>query len=263
MINTLLRRRQWICSRRVTRTTAGRSYIRVEGDEVAIGAATRHRDVVESEELRREVPLLPYVAGFVGDRQIRHRGTFGGSLVHGDPAADLPCAVLALGGTFVLQGPSGRRRVEAGDFFHGYFQTAVAEDEMLVEVRVPRVGAAGWGFEKFTRRSNDWAIVAVAAVNGRVALANMGETPLAGGHRDRAGARVGGQPGRRRLVRCRRHSTDRGHARRPGLPPPPGDGTHRTRPDHRRLLHRLTHRNSHGGARFAVPLADRPSGRVR
>jgi carbon-monoxide dehydrogenase medium subunit len=154
------------------------SYIRVEGDEVAIGAATRHRDVVESEELRREAPLLPYVAGFVGDRQIRHRGTFGGSLVHADPAADLPCAVLALGGTFVLQGPSGQRRVEAGDFFRGYFQTAVAEDEMLVEVRVPRVGGAGWGYEKFTRRSNDWAIVAVAAVDGRVALANMGETPL-------------------------------------------------------------------------------------
>jgi carbon-monoxide dehydrogenase medium subunit len=154
------------------------SYIRVEGDEVAIGAATRHRDVVESEELRREVPLLPHVAGFVGDRQIRHRGTFGGSLVHADPAADLPCAVLALGATFILQSPSGQRRVDAGDFFRGYFQTAVGEDEMLVEVRVPRVGSAGWGYEKFVNRANDWAIVAVAAVDGRVALANMGETPL-------------------------------------------------------------------------------------
>ena len=154
------------------------SYIRVEGDEVAIGAATRHRDVVESEELRREVPLLPHVAAFVGDRQIRHRGTFGGSLVHADPAADLPCAVLALGATFVVQGPSGQRRIDGGEFFQSYFQTAVAEDEMLVEVRVPRVAGVGWGYEKFTRRSNDWAIVAVAAVDGRVALANMGETPL-------------------------------------------------------------------------------------
>jgi carbon-monoxide dehydrogenase medium subunit len=154
------------------------SYVRVEGDEVAIGAATRHRDVMESEDLRREVPILPRVASLVGDRQIRHRGTLGGSLAHGDPAADLPAAVLALGATLVVQGPSGRRRVDAGDFFLGYFQTAVGEDEMLVEVRVPRVADVGWAYEKFTRRSNDWAIVAVAVVDGRVALANMGETPL-------------------------------------------------------------------------------------
>jgi carbon-monoxide dehydrogenase medium subunit len=157
---------------------AGLNYIRVDGDEVAIGAATRHRDVVESEDLRREVPLLPHVARLVGDRQIRHRGTFGGSLVHADPAADLPCAVLALGATFVIQGASGQRRVDAGAFFQGYFQTAVGEDEMLVEVRVPRVGSAGWGYEKFVNRANDWAIVGVATVAGRVALANMGATPL-------------------------------------------------------------------------------------
>jgi carbon-monoxide dehydrogenase medium subunit len=154
------------------------SYIRVDGDEVAIGAATRHRDVVESADLRREVPLLPHVAGLVGDRQIRHRGTLGGSLVHADPAADLPCAVLALGATLVVEGASGRRAVTAADFFRGYFQTAVGEDEILVEVRVPRVPGAGWAYQKFVRRANDWAIVAVAAVDGRVALANMGETPL-------------------------------------------------------------------------------------
>lgn len=154
------------------------SYVRVEGDEVAIGAATRHCDVVDSEDLRREVPLLPHVAALVGDRQIRHRGTFGGSLAHGDPAADLPAAVLALGATFVVQGPSGLRRVDAADFFTSYFQTAVGVDELLVEVRVPRAAGVAWAYEKFTRRSNDWAIVAVAAVDGRVALANMGETPL-------------------------------------------------------------------------------------
>jgi aerobic carbon-monoxide dehydrogenase medium subunit len=154
------------------------SYIRVDDEEVAIGAGTRHRDLVESADLRREVPLLPYVARHVGDRQVRHRGTLGGSLVHADPAADLPCAVLALGATFVVQGPAGQRRIDAKEFFQGYFQTAVGEDEMLVEVRVPRTGGAGWGYEKFVRRSNDWAIVAVATVAGRVALANMGETPL-------------------------------------------------------------------------------------
>ena len=154
------------------------SYVRVEEDEVAIGAGTRHRDLVESADLRREVPLLPHVAGHVGDRQIRHRGTLGGSLVHADPAADLPCAVLALGATLVVHGPAGERRIDAGEFFQGYFQTAVGEDELLVEVRVPRTGGAGWGYEKFVRRSNDWAIVAVATVDGRVALANMGERPL-------------------------------------------------------------------------------------
>ena len=154
------------------------SYIRVEGDEVAIGAGTRHCDLVDSAELQRDVPLLPRVASLVGDRQIRHRGTFGGSLVHGDPAADLPAAVQALGATLVVQGPAGERRIEAVDFFQSYFQTAVGEDELLVEVRVPRLPGVGWAYEKFTRRANDWAIVGVAAVDGRVALVNMGETPL-------------------------------------------------------------------------------------
>jgi carbon-monoxide dehydrogenase medium subunit len=154
------------------------SYVRVEGDELAVGAATRYCDVIASPDLQRDAPLLPHVAAHVGDRQIRHRGTFGGSLVHGDPAADMPAAVLALGATFVVQGPGGRRTIDAADFFVSYFETAVGEDELLVEVRVPRVPGAGWAYEKFTRRANDWAIVAVAAVDGRVGLANMGETPL-------------------------------------------------------------------------------------
>lgn len=154
------------------------AYVRVEGDEIAIGAATRHREVVDSADLQRDVPLLPHVASLVGDRQVRHRGTFGGSLVHGDPAADLPAAVLALGATFVVQGPSGRREVPASEFFQDYFETAVGEDELLVEVRVPRVPGVGWAYEKFTRRANDWAIVAVAAVDNRVALANMSMTPI-------------------------------------------------------------------------------------
>lgn len=154
------------------------AYVRVEGDEVAIGAVTRHCDVVDSEVLRLEAPLLAHVAGLVGDRQIRHRGTFGGSLVHGDAAADLPSAVLALGGTFVVQGPGGTREVPASDFFRSHFETAVGPDELLVEVRVPRSAGVGWAYEKFVRRANDWAIVGVAAVGGRVSLANMGPTPL-------------------------------------------------------------------------------------
>ena len=154
------------------------SYTRVEGDEVAIGALTRHAELVASPELAREAPLLPHVARLVGDPQVRNRGTIGGSLAHADPAADLPCAVCALDATLVLRGPSGRRRVPATDFFRGYFETALAPDEMLVEVRVPLVGAAPWAYEKFVRRANDWAIVAVAVCDGRIALANMGMTPL-------------------------------------------------------------------------------------
>lgn len=154
------------------------AYVRVEGDEVAVGAMTRHQDVVRSEVLRAEVPLLPHVARLVGDPQVRRRGTLGGSLVHGDSAGDLPTAVLALGATLVVQGPAGRREVPATEFFLDHFETAVGEDELLVEVRLPRLPQAGWAYEKFVRRANDWAIVAVAAVDGRVALAGMGATPL-------------------------------------------------------------------------------------
>jgi aerobic carbon-monoxide dehydrogenase medium subunit len=154
------------------------AYIRVEGEEVAIGALTRHCDLVTSTVLRGEAPLIANVAAHVGDPQIRHRGTIGGSAAHADPAADLPSAVLASAATLVLQGPAGRREVPAEEFFIGYYETVMNADEMLVEIRVPRTGPTGWHYEKFTRRANDWAIVAVATVAGRVALANMGSRPL-------------------------------------------------------------------------------------
>jgi carbon-monoxide dehydrogenase medium subunit len=149
------------------------SYIRVEGDEVAIGATTRHHELERSQVAQAEVPLLPHVAGRVGDPQVRHRGTIGGTTAHSDPASDLPTALLALGGTVVLQGPAGRREVPVTEFWLGFFETAMSPDEMVVELRVPRTGSLGWGYEKFTRRENDWPIVAAAAVDGRVALANM------------------------------------------------------------------------------------------
>jgi carbon-monoxide dehydrogenase medium subunit len=149
------------------------SYIRVEGDEVAIGATTRHHELERSEVAQAEVPLLRHVAGRVGDPQVRHRGTIGGTTAHSDPASDLPTALLALGGAVVLQGPAGRREVPVTEFWLGFFETAMSPDEMVVELRVPRTGSVGWGYEKFTRRENDWPIVAAAAVDGRVALANM------------------------------------------------------------------------------------------
>jgi carbon-monoxide dehydrogenase medium subunit len=153
-------------------------FLRPDGNVLAIGALTTHAQLAGSDLVRADAPLLAHAASLVGDPQVRHRGTLGGSLAHADPAADLPMAALALGATLVLQGPDGRREVAADDFFTGYFETALGQHELLVEVRVPRRPDAGWGYEKFVRRANDWAIVGVATTAGRIALANMGATPL-------------------------------------------------------------------------------------
>jgi carbon-monoxide dehydrogenase medium subunit len=152
--------------------------ITVDGDELVIGAATRHADLAGSALVRADAPLLAHAAGLVGDPQVRHRGTIGGSLAHADPAADLPMALLALGGSVELRGLSGSRLVRADDFFTGFFETALADGELLTTVRVPRRPGASWGYQKFTRRANDWAIVGAAAIAGRIALANMGSVPL-------------------------------------------------------------------------------------
>jgi aerobic carbon-monoxide dehydrogenase medium subunit len=154
------------------------SGITVDGDEIVIGATTRHADVASAELLRAEVPILAYAAEQVGDPQIRHRGTIGGSLAHADPSADLPMTLLALGGTIEITGPAGTRTVAADDFFIGPFESALGPDELLTAVRVPRGGSVPWGYQKFVRRANDWAIVGAAAYGGRVALASMGGTPL-------------------------------------------------------------------------------------
>jgi carbon-monoxide dehydrogenase medium subunit len=159
------------------------NYVRVDGDQVAIGAGTRHHDLEKSEVAQAEVPLLPHVASRVGDPQVRHRGTLGGTVAHCDPASDLPTALLALGATVVVAGPNGRREIPITEFFLGFFETAMADGELIVELRVPRTGSAGWGYEKFTRLENDWPIVAAAAVHlpdgsVGVALANMGGVVL-------------------------------------------------------------------------------------
>ena len=157
------------------------SYVRENGDWVSVGALTRHRDLETNEVLEAHAPLLSHVAGQVGDPQVRHRGTIGGSIAHGDPASDLPAACLALGATFVAEGPNGRREIDAGDFFQGFLETALMPDEVLVEINFPKVTGAGWSFQKFNRRAQDWAIVGVAAVSGDrpgVALVNMGPVPL-------------------------------------------------------------------------------------
>ncbi|HEX9034109.1 MAG TPA: xanthine dehydrogenase family protein subunit M [Streptosporangiaceae bacterium] len=152
--------------------------ISADGDELVIGATTRHADLASSELVRADAPLLAHAASLVGDPQIRHRGTIGGSLAHADPAADLPMALVALGGSVELTCTGGTRRVTADDFFIGFFETALDEGELLTAVRVPRRPGVPWGYQKFVRRSNDWAIVGAAAIAGRIALANMGPVPV-------------------------------------------------------------------------------------
>jgi carbon-monoxide dehydrogenase medium subunit len=162
------------------------SYVREEPDSIEIGALTRHKDVAASSVLQQHCAIVSSTAGQVGDPQVRHRGTIGGSLAHSDPASDLPSVMLAVGANLVARGPSGERVIPASEFFTGVFQTALAPDEMLVQVRVPKLGSAGWSYTKLTRRAQDWATVAVAAVvqgNGSIeratiALTNMGGTPL-------------------------------------------------------------------------------------
>jgi carbon-monoxide dehydrogenase medium subunit len=161
------------------------SYVRDGGDHVAIGALTRHRDLETSDVLAKQCAVLRGVAAEVGDNQVRHRGTLGGSVAHGDPASDLPAVLVALDVVLVAIGPSGTREVAATDFFLGFLETTLAPDELLTEIRVPKTGANGWSYQKFNRRAQDWAIVGALAarVDGatRVALVNMGSTPLRAG----------------------------------------------------------------------------------
>jgi len=156
------------------------SYVRDGGDHVAIGALTRHRDLETSTLLATECGVLRAVAAEVGDNQVRHRGTLGGSVAHGDPASDLPAVLLALDATLVAQGPGGERTIPVADFFEGFLETTLAPDELLTEIRVPKA-TGGWNYQKFNRRAQDWAIVGAVVVNNgstRVSLVNMGSTPL-------------------------------------------------------------------------------------
>lgn len=156
------------------------SFIEDKGEYIAIGAMTRHHDIQNSQVLKSSVPILPYVASLVGDPSVRHRGTIGGSVAHGDGASDLPAAILALDAQMVVNGPGGERIIPATKFFVGFLETALTQGEVLTEIRVPKV-SGGWSYQKFNRRAQDWAIVGVAAVNNgstKVSLVNMGSIPL-------------------------------------------------------------------------------------
>ena len=163
------------------------AYVRDAGDKLAIGAMSRHHDVQHDPLIQEHCPIVSHTAGLIGDPQVRHRGTIGGSLAHGDPASDLPAVMLALDAELVVRGDDGERVVPAAEFFRGVFETAVGPHDVLTEIRIPKLGPAGWSYLKFNRRAQDWATVGVAAVvrrsNGTidhaaVALTNMGATPI-------------------------------------------------------------------------------------
>lgn len=161
--------------------------VREDGDRLVIGAATTHDEVIRDGLVQQHCPVLATVTQTVADPAVRHRGTFGGSVAHADPAGDLPATVLALDATMTVAGPGGRREVPASEFFVDYLETAVGADEVLVSVSVPKLGS-GWGhaYEKFNRTAQAWALVGAVALvrsNGsiseaRVGLVNMGATPV-------------------------------------------------------------------------------------
>jgi carbon-monoxide dehydrogenase medium subunit len=165
------------------RKVPGLHGIQRENGSWRIGAMTPHADLQDAPE----VGLAARAAGTIADQQVRNRGTIGGSLAHGDPASDLPAVLLISDGTVTVQGPSGQRTIDAADLFRDYLETSVGQDEVLTEVRVGAMDGWGHGYQKFNRRSEDWAMVAVSALvkqtgdiceDIRVGLTNMGSVPI-------------------------------------------------------------------------------------
>lgn len=159
-----------------------------DDDAIVIGAMTTHHEVLHNSLIAEHAPLVVQATKTVADRQVRHLGTFGGSLAHADPAGDLPSVALALDAELQVTGPSGERTLPAREFFLDYLTTALAPDEILTSVRIPKLGD-DWSshYEKFNRVAQAWSIVGVAALvrrsNGsigeaRIGLTNMGSTPL-------------------------------------------------------------------------------------
>jgi aerobic carbon-monoxide dehydrogenase medium subunit len=161
--------------------------VRDDGDAIVIGAMTTHFEVSRDPLVAEHASLIAKCIETVADPQVRHRGTFGGACSHADPASDIPAPTLALEAQFVIAGPGGQRTVAAADFFQDLFTTAVGDDEILTEVRVPKYTGWGSAYEKFVRVAQQWAIVGVAATvrtegdtiaEARIGLTNMGPTPV-------------------------------------------------------------------------------------
>ncbi|MGJ7908335.1 FAD binding domain-containing protein [Actinopolyspora sp. H202] len=193
--------------------------VREDGDALVIGAMTSHHDVMRSDLVRQHAELVALATRTVADPQVRHRGSFGGSLAHADPAGDLPAPVLAMEAEMVIAGPSGRRTVPAAEFFVDYFTTALEANEVLVEVRLPKY--TGWRahYEKFNRVAQAWSIVGVAATllvrdgtvaQARVGLTNMGATPVRA--RGVEQALLGSPPSGEAIRQAAAHATEGTHA---------------------------------------------------
>ena len=165
------------------RTISDLRGVQTGDDSFRIGAMTRHADL----QARPDMGLISVAARQIADQQVRNRGTIGGSLANGDAAADLPAVLLALGGSVVVRGSGGEREIDAGDLFVGYMTTSIEPGEIITEVRIPALAGYGYGYEKFNRRAEDWAMVGVCALvkssggvceDVRIGLTHMGATPL-------------------------------------------------------------------------------------
>ena len=187
------------------------------GDHLVIGAMTTHRAVAESPILQQFCPVLSETAVVVGDRQVRNRGTIGGAIAHADPAADYPAAILALGAEMVAVGPNGQRVIAAPDFFAGLLTTTLEADEVLTQIRVPKVAAkTGMTYEKLANQASGYALVGIAAVitldgSGKISDARVGITGVADtAYRASAieAALVGKTPDEATVAAAAKHATD-------------------------------------------------------
>jgi aerobic carbon-monoxide dehydrogenase medium subunit len=210
--------------------------VRDDGDSLLIGARTTHYQLVNDPLVVEHCGLLSDAAATVADPAVRHRGTIGGSLAHGDPAGDLPAVTLALDATFTARGPAGDRDIAAADFFVDYLTTALQPAEILTAIRVPKLGGWGYHYEKFHRTAQAWAIVGVAALTkrsdgqvteARIGLTNMGPVPV---RATAAEAAAAGAEASRDALRAAATRADEGTE-------PPGD-LHGA-PDYRRHLARV------------------------
>jgi aerobic carbon-monoxide dehydrogenase medium subunit len=210
--------------------------VRDEGGSLLIGARTTHYQLVHDPLIAEHCGLLATAAATVADPAVRHRGTIGGSLAHGDPAGDLPAVALAMDATMMARGPEGEREIPAAGFFLDYLTTALQPAEILTGVRVPKLPGWGYHYEKFHRTAQAWAIVGVAALarrsNGqvseaRIGLTNMGPVPVRATAAETAAA---GSEASRQALQAAASRADEGTE-------PPGD-LHGA-PDYRRHLARV------------------------